>query len=413
MSENAIEVRNLKKIFKIYPDKSNSIKEKILFFKRNKYEVNQVLDGVSFDIKKGEAVGLIGKNGCGKSTTLKLLNRIMYPTSGTIRVNGRVSSLIELGAGFHPDMSGRENIYTNASIFGLTKKQIDEKLDDIIEFSELGEAVDNPVRTYSSGMYMRLAFSVAINVEADVLLIDEILAVGDVSFQKKCFEKLREIKYSGTTIVIVSHSLQQIEQICDKSIWIEKGYIRQIGSPKEIHLKYLKEMEEERQRLIHEAQKNKENDIEDRDSFCGKKVIRSGSGEVYFTNVTLKDKEEKLQNVYKSHDFMQVQYDFVNKSDIEEAVFSVRIYKDDNTHCYGTTSDIECNDTIKIKGKNKFIVDFDDLCLLDGNYMIDVDVKDKTGDIVYDSIHDTIRFDVINEDGRTGVCAIRTSWKVE
>ena len=413
MSENAIEVRNLKKIFKIYPDKSNSIKEKILFFKRNKYEVNQVLDGVSFDIKKGEAVGLIGKNGCGKSTTLKLLNRIMYPTSGTIRVNGRVSSLIELGAGFHPDMSGRENIYTNASIFGLTKKQIDEKLDDIIEFSELGEAVDNPVRTYSSGMYMRLAFSVAINVEADVLLIDEILAVGDVSFQKKCFEKLREIKYSGTTIVIVSHSLQQIEQICDKSIWIEKGHIRQIGNPKEIHLKYLKEMEEKRQRLIHEAQKNKENDIEDRDSFCGKKVIRSGSGEVYFTNVTLKDKEEKLQNVYKSHDFMQVQYDFVNKSDIEEAVFSVRIYKDDNTHCYGTTSDIECNDTIKIKGKNKFIVDFDDLCLLDGNYMIDVDVKDKTGDIVYDSIHDTIRFDVINEDGRTGVCAIRTSWKVE
>lgn len=413
MSENAIEVRNLKKIFKIYPDKSNSIKEKILFFKRNKYEVNQVLDGVSFDIKKGEAVGLIGKNGCGKSTTLKLLNRIMYPTSGTIRVNGRVSSLIELGAGFHPDMSGRENIYTNASIFGLTKKQIDEKLDDIIEFSELGEAVDNPVRTYSSGMYMRLAFSVAINVEADVLLIDEILAVGDVSFQKKCFEKLREIKYSGTTIVIVSHSLQQIEQICDKSIWIEKGHIRQIGNPKEIHLKYLKEMEEERQRLIHEAQKNKENDIEDRDSFCGKKVIRSGSGEVYFTNVTLKDKEEKLQNVYKSHDFMQVQYDFVNKSDIEEAVFSVRIYKDDNTHCYGTTSDIECNDTIKIKEKNKFIVDFDDLCLLDGNYMIDVDVKDKTGDIVYDSIHDTIRFDVINEDGRTGVCAIRTSWKVE
>ena len=413
MSENAIEVRNLKKIFKVYPDKSNSVKEKLLFFKRNKYEVNQVLDGVSFDIKKGEAVGLIGKNGCGKSTTLKLLIRIMYPTSGTIRVNGRVSSLIELGAGFHPDMSGRENIYTNASIFGLTKKQIDEKLDDIIEFSELGEAVDNPVRTYSSGMYMRLAFSVAINVEADVLLIDEILAVGDVSFQKKCFEKLREIKYSGTTIVIVSHSLQQIEQICDKSIWIEKGHIRQIGNPKEIHLKYLKEMEEERQRLIHEAQKNKENDIEDRDSFCGKKVIRSGSGEVYFTNVTLKDKEEKLQNVYKSHDFMQVQYDFVNKSDIEEAVFSVRIYKDDNTHCYGTTSDIECNDTIKIKGKNKFIVDFDDLCLLDGNYMIDVDVKDKTGDIVYDSIHDTIRFDVINEDGRTGVCAIRTSWKVE
>ena len=375
MSQNAIEVRNLKKIFKIYPDKNNSIKEKLLFFKRNRYEVNQVLDGISFDIKKGEAVGLIGKNGCGKSTTLKLLNRIMYPTSGNIKVNGKVSSLIELGAGFHPDMSGRENIYTNASIFGLTKKQIDAKLDDIIRFSELGEAIDNPVRTYSSGMYMRLAFSVAINVEADILLIDEILAVGDVSFQKKCFEKLREIKYSGTTIVIVSHSLQQIEQICDKSIWIENGHIRQIGEPKEIHLKYLKEMEEERQRLIHEAKKNSEADLDDRDSFCGKKVIRSGNGDVYFTNVSLFNKEGKFETVYSSHDFMKVRYDFINKAEIQEAVVSIRIYKDDNTHCYGTTSDIECGNIIELNDKKVLNIDFEDLCLLDGNYMIDADIK--------------------------------------
>lgn len=413
MSQNAIEVRNLNKIFKIYPDKNNSIKEKLLFFKRNRYEVNQVLDGISFDIKKGEAVGLIGKNGCGKSTTLKLLNRIMYPTSGNIKVNGKVSSLIELGAGFHPDMSGRENIYTNASIFGLTKKQIDAKLDDIIRFSELGEQIDNPVRTYSSGMYMRLAFSVAINVEADILLIDEILAVGDVSFQKKCFEKLREIKYSGTTIVIVSHSLQQIEQICDKSIWIENGHIRQIGEPKEIHLKYLKEMEEERQRLIHEAKKNSEADLDDRDSFCGKKVIRSGNGDVYFTNVSLFNKKGKFETVYSSHDFMKVRYDFINKAEIQEAVVSVRIYKDDNTHCYGTTSDIECGNIIELNNKKVLNIDFEDLCLLDGNYMIDADIKDKSGEIVYDSIHDMIRFDVVNEDGRTGICALKTSWKVE
>lgn len=413
MKENAIEVTNLKKIFKIYPDKSNSIKEKLLFFKRNRYEVNHVLDGISFNIKRGEAVGLIGKNGCGKSTTLKLLNRIMYPTSGTIKVNGKVSSLIELGAGFHPDMSGRENIYTNASIFGLTKKQIDAKLDDIIEFSELGESIDNPVRTYSSGMYMRLAFSVAINVEADVLLIDEILAVGDVSFQKKCFEKLREIKYSGTTIVIVSHSLQQIEQICDKSIWIENGRIRQIGNPKDIHLSYLKDMEEERQRFIHDSRKNKQNNVEARDSFCGKKVIRSGTGDIFFTNVSLFDRDGKFETVYKAHDFMRVRYDFINKSKIKEAVIAVRIYKDDNTHCYGTTSDIECGYTIGLTDKEVFNIDFEDLCLLDGNYMIDIDIKDRSGDIVYDSIHDTVRFDVINEDGRTGICALRTSWKVE
>ena len=216
--ENAIEVRNLTKTYKVYLDKGSQLKEKLLFSKRRRYEERQVLRGINFDVKKGEAIGLIGHNGCGKSTTLKLLSKIIYPDSGTIEMRGRVSSLIELGAGFHPDMSGRENIYTNASIFGLSKKEIDGRLDDIIAFSELEEFIDNPVRTYSSGMYMRLAFSVAINVDADILLIDEILAVGDVSFQAKCFNKLREIKASGTTIVIVSHSLSQIEQICDRRL---------------------------------------------------------------------------------------------------------------------------------------------------------------------------------------------------
>lgn len=167
------------------------------------------------------------------------LTRIIYPDAGSIEMRGRVSSLIELGAGFHPDMSGRENIYTNAAIFGLTKKEIDARMDDIIAFSELEEFLDNPVRTYSSGMYMRLAFSVAINVDADILLIDEILAVGDTNFQAKCFNKLREIKAQGTTIVIVSHSLGQIEQIAERSIWIHDGQIRAEGSPRDLHPEYL------------------------------------------------------------------------------------------------------------------------------------------------------------------------------
>ena len=153
-----------------------------------------ILHSIDFEIRNTEKIAIVGRNGCGKSTTLKLINKIMYPTDGKVKVNGRVSSLLELGAGFHPDMTGRENIYTNASIFGMTKKEIDEKIDDIIAFSELDEYIDNPVRTYSSGMYMRLGFSVAINVRADILLIDEILAVGDMSFQKKCFKRLKEIK---------------------------------------------------------------------------------------------------------------------------------------------------------------------------------------------------------------------------
>ena len=233
---NAIEVRHVTKSFKVYFDKGTELKEKMLFWKRNKYENRKVLDDISFSVKKGEAIGLVGKNGCGKSTTLKMLTKIIYPNQGEIEMKGRVSSLIELGAGFHPDMTGRENIYTNAAIFGLTKKEIDARLEDIIRFSELEEFIDNPVRTYSSGMYTRLAFSVAINVDADILLIDEILAVGDANFQAKCFNKLREIKAEGTTIVIVSHSLGQIEQICDRSIWIKEGHIQMEGNPKDVHM---------------------------------------------------------------------------------------------------------------------------------------------------------------------------------
>ena len=208
----AIEVKNVTKSFKVYYDKGKELKEKMLFWKRNRYENRVVLDDVSFTIKRGEAVGLVGKNGCGKSTTLKMLTRIIYPDSGSITMHGRVSSLIELGAGFHPDMTGRENIYTNASIFGLTKKEIDARLDDIISFSELGQYIDNPVRTYSSGMYMRLAFAVAINVDADILLIDEILAVGDANYQAKCFNKLREIKDLTYDFMMIKFELSSYVQ---------------------------------------------------------------------------------------------------------------------------------------------------------------------------------------------------------
>jgi len=235
----SIEVNGVHKNYRIYKDKGKELKERLLFLSRNRYTVNEVLRGVSFKVKRGEAIGLVGHNGCGKSTLLKMLSRIIYPDKGEIVTRGRISGLIELGAGFHPDMTGRENIYTNASIYGLTKKEIDERLDKIIEFSGLGEFIDAPVRTYSSGMYMRLGFSVAINVDAEILLIDEILAVGDGEFQAKCMNALREVKARGTTIVIVSHALSQIEAICEKSYWINDGKIVMEGEPKEVHDAYL------------------------------------------------------------------------------------------------------------------------------------------------------------------------------
>ena len=220
-------------------DKANTIKEKLLFLSRNRKEKREVLKGINLNIKKGEAVALIGTNGSGKSTLLKLMTKILYPNSGTIEINGKLTSLLELGAGFHPDFSGRENIYFNASIFGLTKKEIDEKLNDIIEFSELKNFIDNPIRTYSSGMYMRLAFSVAINVNADILLVDEILSVGDEHFQNKCIEKMLELKKQGKTMVFVTHSMESARKLCNRAVWLYNGKIQMDGDSNEVIKKYV------------------------------------------------------------------------------------------------------------------------------------------------------------------------------
>ena len=239
--ENKIIVEDVYKTFNVYLDRANTVKEKILFlFTRNKKQKREVLKGINLKIKKGEVVALIGTNGSGKSTLLKLMTKIIYPNKGKIITEGKLTSLLELGAGFHPDFSGRENIYFNASIFGLTRKQIDERIEDIIEFSELRPFIDNPVRTYSSGMYMRLAFSVAINVDADILLIDEILSVGDEHFQNKCFNKMQELKNSGKTMVFVTHSMQSVKRLCDRAVWLCEGKIKMDGKTDDVVDAYVK-----------------------------------------------------------------------------------------------------------------------------------------------------------------------------
>ena len=236
----AIKVSHMTKNFKLYSDKPNTLKERIVRGWKNKTEVRTVLKDINLEIKKGETVALIGVNGSGKSTLLKLMTKIIYPNKGTLKTYGKLTSLLELGAGFHPDFTGRENIYFNAAIFGLTRQEIDARLQSIIDFSELGDFIDSPVRTYSSGMYMRLAFSVAINVDAEILLIDEILAVGDHRFQEKCFTKLEELAKSNMTIVIVSHSLDSISKLCNRAIWINNGEVAMDGKWKDVIEEYLR-----------------------------------------------------------------------------------------------------------------------------------------------------------------------------
>ncbi len=396
--EDAIVIKDVQKKFRVFYDKGQSFKEILLFKNRSHYEERTVLNGISLKVKKGEAIGLVGHNGCGKSTLLKLMTRILYPDNGSISINGRVSSLIELGAGFHPDMSGRENIYTNAAIFGLTKKEIDKRLNDIISFSELEEFIDNPVRTYSSGMYMRLAFSVAINVDADVLLIDEILAVGDANFQAKCFNRLQEIKASGTTIVIVSHALAQIEQICDRTVWINDGKICAEGAPRDIHPVYLE--------------------------FMGKNMRDTESANLIASNNTrwgnqnIKIKEVKVLDdegndgkaiATGSRVTFTIDYEMVKKT--ENVVFGIAIYRVDGIHCYGVNTMIDGLPAITVDSDGSYSITIDKLQLLPGEYILDVSIE-NTDAVPVDYYKNARRFVTFSPVSDAGCFRLEHTWKI-
>ena len=414
---NAIEVSHISKSFKVYLDKGYTLKDRLVFHNNKKYENRVVLKDISLRVKKGEVIGLIGHNGCGKSTTLKLLTRIMYPDSGTITMNGRVSSLIELGAGFHPDMSGRENIYINASIFGLTRKEIDARLDDIIAFSELEEFIDNPVRTYSSGMYMRLAFSVAINVDADILLIDEILAVGDVNFQAKCFNRLREIKAQGTTIVIVSHSLGQVEQICDRSIWIHDGRIRAEGKPRDIHPEYLDYMGVKRQEVIEREKERREDSAkkietgkQEKNDTKQEEIKRWGNGFARIQNVQLQNEKGEQQSVFKTGESICIKMVYQVNQIVEDAVFGIGIFRSDGLQCYGTNTRIDKMQEFSLKESGTLSVRLENVNLISGEYLLDIAIESGLG-IPVDYYKEAFRFEMYSDIGDIGVSRINHEWK--
>ncbi len=411
--EDVIVVDQVRKNFKVYLDKGQSFKERLLFRSRSRHENRQVLDGISFTVKRGEAVGLIGHNGCGKSTTLKLLTRILYPDSGSIMIKGRVSSLIELGAGFHPDMSGRENIYTNASIFGLTKKEIDERLEKIIAFSELEEFIDNPVRTYSSGMYMRLAFSVAINVDADVLLIDEILSVGDANFQAKCFRKLKEIKAKGTTIVIVSHALGQIEQICERSIWIHDGKIRAEGPAREVDLEYMEFMGEQMQETARKErlQKQSKETSKEEDEEEPQNKKRWGDGKARIRKIRLTDADGVEQSVFRTGDEMHIQLEYQVKQPVTEPVFGVGIFRQDGLQCYGTNTRIDQIDVSQLVTDGIVELTLSPLYLLPGTYTIDLAIESGDG-IPVDYLKEAAVIQMTAAIGDVGVMRIPHRWSI-
>ena len=321
-------------------------------------------------------------------------------------------------------MSGRENIYINASIFGLSKKTIDERLEDIISFSELEQFIDQPVRTYSSGMYMRLAFSVAVHVDADILLIDEILGVGDAGFQAKCFNRLKEIKSKGTTIIIVSHSLGQIEEICDRSIWIHEGRIREEGKPQDVHPQYLEYMgqqsqtvaEKEQQRKekkkdlqteVQKGQLQKEQTAETEETAC--KKMRWGNGKARIRKVYLLDDMGKETTDFMTEDEMTIRVDYEVREIVKDAVFGIGIFRVDGVHCYGTNTRIDKIEKFDLEKDGSVSFKIPSVTLLPGSYLLDTAIECNLG-IPVDFYKESCRFTVFSAKEDVGVAWLQHEW---
>lgn len=239
MIESAVRVQKLGKKFRIFSERNQSLKSALMRGRISKYEEFWALRNITFEVPKGSTFGLVGGNGSGKSTLLKTLAKIYWPDEGEIHYSGRMSALLEVGSGFHPELTGRENIYLNGSILGMKKKEIDARYEQIVEFSGVKDFIDQPVKNYSSGMYVRLGFSVAIHVEPDILVVDEVLAVGDAAFQEQCFQRFKELRKQGTTIILVTHDLKALVELCDQAAWINKSKLEMVGKAEVVARAYL------------------------------------------------------------------------------------------------------------------------------------------------------------------------------
>ncbi|MBF0171391.1 MAG: ABC transporter ATP-binding protein [Nitrospinae bacterium] len=376
---NAIEVRNLSKKFRKVTLRRNYRTFKDLFtgFRSDRTAGSapefSALTDVSFDIPAGRTWGIIGRNGSGKSTMLKMLAGIYRPDAGTIIVNGRVSALIELGAGFHPEFSGRENIYINASILGMTKKKINEIFDDIVRFAELEDFIDNPVRTYSSGMFMRLGFSVAIHVDPDVLLVDEVLAVGDESFGNKCRDRMESFKKAGKTILLVTHDLSQVLKWCDGALWFDKGELKAIGKPERVIDAYLAAVAEKDNRGALDDESRAES------APAPESVSRWGDQTVTIDKVTIKGADGVARKVFATGDAVTVEIDYTPHKTALDPVVGVAIHKADGVLCYGGNTDIERLHIPRMERPGVARVHFDSLPLVEGGYTFSVAIHAKDG----------------------------------
>ena len=426
MSDAAIAIRDVTKLYRRYAHQrqfqtlKSALLSGSLAAELQPEEVLRAVDGVSLEIQPGVTFGLIGRNGSGKSTLLKVIAGITKPTAGTVQVNGRISALIELGAGFHPEISGRENIFINGVMLGMTRREIARRFDEIVEFAELSDVIDSPVKTYSSGMYMRLGFAVAVNVDPDILLVDEVLAVGDEGFSLKCLDKFAEFKRRGKTILLVTHGLGMVERFCDEAAWLDAGRLRERGDSRRIVHTYRSDVahgEEQviasaEQRVLETAGAPPEERAEEEDDglqdMSRAAEGRWGSGPARIHRVTM-ERDGHEAHLFESGDRMTIRLSYSTPVPLRDFVFGISIFNTEGVCCYGTNTDIERFVPLELSGDGEVAFTIDRLDLVAGTYKLDVAVHSVAG-LQYDYHRLLYTFRVKSALHDTGIFRPRHEW---
>jgi lipopolysaccharide transport system ATP-binding protein len=419
----AIAVENVSKNYRLWGRRSQFATLKSALLKRDlKLDPDAsvpALKHVSFAIDRGEAFGIIGRNGSGKSTLLKIISGILKPSSGRVTVVGRVAALIELGAGFHPEITGRENIYINGIMLGLTRREIDRRFDSIVEFSGIGPFIDQPVKTYSSGMYVRLGFAVAVHVDPDILLIDEVLSVGDEEFSQKCVAKIQEMKYRGVTLIFVTHQLDQVRTLCDRALWLDKGQPHAIGDPVRVVDQYLQEVAGNRMAGSEhrigmdlpapEAEPESANATEQAPMRDPLEEERWGSGEVILKSVSLVDGKGRELVALGAGTAVSIEIDVEVRVPQDDFVFGIGIYHADGNCVYGTNTDLEglVSKRLDRDGRVRFVMR--SLDLVAGSYRVDAAVHTRNGR-AFDYRRGCVRFVVGSRVHDVGVYRPQHEW---
>jgi ABC-type polysaccharide/polyol phosphate transport system ATPase subunit len=375
VTDAVVRAENVSKMFRLYHERNQSLKATVMRRGRSTFEDFWALRDVSFEVRPGTTFALVGQNGSGKSTMLKCLSKILRPDEGSVTVEGKVSALLELGAGFHPELSGRENVYLNGAILGLSKRDIDRKFDDIVGFAGLDRFIDSPVKNYSSGMYVRLGFSVAINVDPDVLLIDEVLAVGDEEFQRKCLERVSDLRSWGRTIVVVTHSLATVRSLCDEAVWLEHGTVRDAGKADSVADAYLGTVHVDLQ-AAHDADP------------------ASSWSKLQITDIELLDAGGQAVAQASTGDAVRFRLHYEATEPITSPVFSFSIYTPEGVQVTAPNTKEAAVAIDRVEGSGHVDLCIDRLMLLLGSYDLSAECTNDSFTHSYHQRHRALRFDV-------------------